>query len=74
MRSYTTEPLVQAHREQLSAASPLGISTRRTGSDRSRGGAGIGLAVFKQLIEATGGRVGVESGGGLTRFWFSLPT
>ena len=42
--------------------------------DRSRGGAGIGLAVVKQLIEATGGRVGVESGGGLTRFWFSLPT
>ena len=42
--------------------------------DRSRGGAGIGLAVVKQLIEATGGRVGVESGAGLTRFWFSLPT
>ena len=42
--------------------------------DRSRGGAGIGLAVVKQLVEATGGRVGVESDGGLTRFWFSLPT
>jgi len=42
--------------------------------DRSRGGAGIGLAVVKQLVEATGGRVGVESAGGLTRFWFSLPT
>ena len=42
--------------------------------DRARGGAGIGLAIVKQLIEATGGRVGAESMAGLTRFWFSLPT
>jgi len=42
--------------------------------DRSRGGAGIGLAVVKQLVEATGGRVGVESDREVTRFWFSLPT
>ena len=41
--------------------------------DRSRGGVGIGLAVVKQLVEATGGRVGAESAGGLTRFWFSVP-
>ena len=41
--------------------------------DRARGGAGIGLAIVKQLVEATGGRVGAESRGGLTRFWFSLP-
>ncbi len=41
--------------------------------DRSRGGAGIGLAIVKQLVELGGGRVGVESAGGLTRFWFSLP-
>ncbi len=42
--------------------------------DRSRGGAGIGLAVVKQLVEAAGGRVGAESERGVTRFWFSLPT
>jgi signal transduction histidine kinase len=41
--------------------------------DRARGGAGIGLAVVKQLVEAGGGRVGAESRDGLTRFWFSLP-
>jgi signal transduction histidine kinase len=41
--------------------------------DRGRGGAGIGLAIVKQLVEAAGGRVGAESGGGQTRFWFSLP-
>ena len=42
--------------------------------DRARGGAGIGLAIVKQLVEATGGRVGAESQAGVTRFWFSLPS
>src|SRR5256885_537836 len=41
--------------------------------DRARGGAGIGLAIVKELVEATGGRVGAESQAGVTRFWFSLP-
>ena len=41
--------------------------------DRALGGAGIGLAIVKQLVEAGGGRVGAESSGGVTRFWFSLP-
>jgi signal transduction histidine kinase len=41
--------------------------------DASRGGAGIGLAIVKQLVEAGGGNIGVESSRGLTRFWFSVP-
>jgi len=41
--------------------------------DRAQGGAGIGLAIVKQLVELGGGRVGVESAQGLTRFWFTVP-
>ena len=41
--------------------------------DRATGGAGIGLAIVKQLVEAAGGQVGAESVNGRTRFWFSLP-
>jgi signal transduction histidine kinase len=41
--------------------------------DRERGGAGIGLAIVKQLVERGGGSVGVESRDGLTRFWFRIP-
>ena len=41
--------------------------------DRARGGAGIGLAIVRQIVEAAGGAVGVESRDGTTRFWFSLP-
>ena len=46
-------------------------------ADRSRsrdgGGAGIGLAIVKELIEAHGGRVGAESDESGTRVWFTLP-
>ena len=41
--------------------------------DAARGGAGIGLAIVKQIVEASGGKVGVESMDHATRFWFSLP-
>lgn len=41
--------------------------------DRGHGGAGVGLAIVRQLVEAGGGRVGVSSAGGLTRFWFTVP-
>ena len=41
--------------------------------DRERGGAGVGLAIVRQLVEEAGGRVGARSDGRWTTFWFSLP-
>jgi signal transduction histidine kinase len=40
---------------------------------RASGGAGIGLAIVRQLVEAHGGRVGASSSEGRTEVWFSLP-
>jgi two-component system sensor histidine kinase BaeS len=45
--------------------------------DRSRarasGGAGIGLAIVRQIVEAHGGQVGATSSDGRTEIWFRLP-
>ncbi len=41
--------------------------------DASRGGAGIGLAIVRELITSFGGTVGVESSDGLTTVWLRLP-
>jgi signal transduction histidine kinase len=41
--------------------------------DAARGGAGIGLAIVKEIVEASGGRVGADSSDHSTRFWFTLP-
>jgi signal transduction histidine kinase len=40
---------------------------------RTSGGAGIGLAIVRRIVEAAGGRVGATSVDGETTFWFSLP-
>ncbi len=47
----------------------------RAEKSRSRdgGGAGIGLAIVKELIEAHAGKVGAENSGGAIRIWFTLP-
>jgi two-component system, OmpR family, sensor histidine kinase BaeS len=46
-------------------------------ADRSRsreqGGAGIGLSIVKELVEAHGGQVGAESTDSSTRVWLRLP-
>ena len=41
--------------------------------DRERGGAGIGLAIVKRLVEDAGGRVGAASDEAWTTFWFRVP-
>ncbi len=40
---------------------------------RSTGGAGLGLAIARGIVEAHGGQIDVESGAQGTRFYFTIP-
>ncbi len=48
----------------------------RVDKSRSRkaGGAGVGLAIVKQLVMSAGGDLGADSRAGRTRFWLRLPS
>ena len=64
---------VELHRDDLAHIFERFYRAEKSRS-RESGGAGIGLSIVKELIEAHGGQVGAASGEGETRFWVTLPS
>lgn len=64
--------------EEIAAADLPHIFERFYRGDKSRtrasGGAGIGLAIVKEVARLHGGEVGASSAGGQTTVWFSIAT
>ena len=62
---------------EIDETSRADIFERFVRGDKSRsrdsGGAGIGLSIVKELVEAHGGQVGADSGEQRTRVWIRLP-
>ncbi len=81
LRTREEGPLVRVDVEDTGPGLPPGGEARvfqpfvRLGSSQDRPeGLGLGLATVKRLVEANGGRVGVESRGAAgCLFWFTLP-
>ena len=68
---------VSDHGEEIPPDVVPFIFERFVRADRSRGrnsgGAGIGLAIVRELVAAHGGQVGAESNDGVVTIWFELP-
>jgi two-component system, OmpR family, phosphate regulon sensor histidine kinase PhoR len=65
----------ESHRERIfERFYKVDRSRAREGDETSGGSAGLGLAIVRHLVEAHGGRLGVESEEGMgSTFWIEIP-
>jgi two-component system phosphate regulon sensor histidine kinase PhoR len=58
----------------IAPAQQVGLFQRYARAEHSVGGTGLGLMIVREIVEAHGGLVGVDSTVGAgSRFWFRLP-
>ncbi len=76
-RGGTVQIVVENSGEEIAAEDLPHIFERFYRGEKSRsretGGAGIGLALVREIARAHGGEVGASSARGVTTVWFSLP-